>query len=180
MDYLADSLLLLIIVFAFLCTFVAILTMHSNKLFAAKKVQIELLGCDKFLKNRIDCLIFLSAPEYSNLDKLLRFKSKEHQAAFWLGFSISNYLECPALSPAFKGSATPKDLFKAYFSKDIDIGDGALNRKKDEPYALAFFAGEGLFFELSDNYGPELVCNIINEVMGPKGKIAPLLKVSPE
>lgn len=178
-DYAIDTVIFITVIFAFICGAAAFITMNSSSAVAAKNVRAELTGCDKFLNNSSECLYSFANPSFANINKQLNFKSANHRGAFWLGFSFSNYLGCPAFVPAFKGSAAPKDLFNEYFSKNIDIGDGALQRGKDEPYALAYFAGEGLFFELGDTFDQKILCDIIYEAMGPRGKVATLLKASP-
>ncbi len=179
LDYLIDITISIVIVFAFLCSLLAFTTMNSNKVFAAEEFRTEFTGCDKFSKRATECSFLLTELNVLSVNKVLNFKTNNHEAAFWLGFSISNYSECPTLWPTFKGSAAPKDLFHQYFSKEINIGDGALGRVDDAPYALAFFAGEGLFYEVLDNYGRHVACEMIIDAIGPKGKIASLLKVSP-
>ena len=174
-DYVVYRVLVLAVIVTLFFRLLTVTTTHS----APREVSVELAGCEKFLRSSPNCVVSLQETTYHSLDKLLLFKTKEHKAAFWLGFAIHNYVECPAFTPAFQSRATPEDLFKEYFSKDINIGDGALLRERDAPYALAYFAGEGLFFELNDYFGKSVVCTMIYDAMGPQGKIASLLKVIP-
>jgi hypothetical protein len=153
--------------------------MNSNKVFAAEEFRTEFTGCRSFSNHPSECLFSFTRPVFSRIDKAIQFKTVNHRAAFWLGFSVLNYSECPSFWPTFKGSAAPKVLFQQYFSKEIDLGDGALQREKDAPFALAFFAGEGLFYEVLDIHGHTTACKIIFDAAGPNGEIASLLKVTP-
>lgn len=177
-DFIFASVITLVISFAAISSLMAFNTILSNKVLAAARDNTELTGCDKFLKNaNKDCSYLFSSPNYSDIAKLLKFKTVEHRAAFWLGFSFSNYLNCSSLAPSFTGSAAPEHIFRKHFLEEVNIGEGALQRKKDEPYALAFFAGEGLYFDLQDSFEERDICEIIHEAVGPRGKIASLLKV---
>ncbi len=137
----------------------------------------EITGCDKFLKtNQEICSVELGP--FPDINAHLKFKTEAHKGAFWLGFSLYNHLECKKLvmnKNEDRGNS-PNSMFHKYFLKDIDIGVGSLNRPKDAPYALAYLAGEGLFYELNDNFDKKQVCAFLLEAVGPSGKIAQWIK----
>lgn len=141
------------------------------------KIQMELTGCGKFLDfpDGGECEATFTRPVFNEINSLLTFKSKYHEAAFWLGFSVPNFLECKNL--AVSGNTTnPSEIFKRDINPGIDIGRGSINREKDAPYSLAYHAGEALFFEVQDAFGTNAACKMILDAARPDGPIANLVK----
>lgn len=142
--------------------------------------EVELASCDHFLKTKKEvCLFHFKKMHFGLVREKLNFKTKNHEGAFWLGFSISNLLDCPNYMRASgnKNSGSPEDIFRSYFLGNIDISKGVASVGKDLPFALSYFSGESFYYFTIDNFGQEVACKIMIQTAGPGGQFGNWIRI---